>query len=195
MAGKRVSKVIPELKGELDVEVEVNLYRRKYNGKRRKDTDSFRLVAIYNEEDDVYYTYLTNISSDILDAKDISSLYSARWDVELIFKELKSRYALDVVNTTNPQIIEAYIWIAILTLMVSRRIYNLVVEYSQKERMVRYTQLRWSTIFAENASNQLTLVLAYCRIQRTFETVMEVFNSQTLDPHVNRHRLMDEWRA
>jgi len=142
LAGKRVSEVLPELKGELDVEVEVNLYRRKYNGKRRKDTDSFRLVAVYNEEDDVYYTYLTNISSGILDAK-ISSLYSARWDVELIFKELKSRYALDVVNTTNPQIIEAYIWIAILTLMVSRQTYNLVVEYGQKEGIVRYTKLRY----------------------------------------------------
>jgi len=195
LIGKRVSKVLPELKGELDVEVEVNLYRRKYNGKRRKDRDSFRLIAVYNEEDNAYHTYITNISSDILDAKDISSLYSARWDVELIFKELKSRYALDVVNTTNPQIIEAYIWIAILTLMVSRRIYNLVVEYSQKEKIVRYTQLRWSTIFAENASDQLTLVLAYYGIQRTFETVMGVYDSQALDPHVNRHRLMDEWRA
>jgi Transposase DDE domain. len=143
----------------------------------------------------IKHTYITNISSDILDAKEISSLYSARWNVELIFKELKSRYALDVVNTTNPQIIEAYIWIAILTLMVSRRTYNLVVEYGQKERIVRYTKLRWSTIFAENASDQLTLVLAYCGIQRTFETVMEVYNSQALDPHVNRHRLMDEWRA
>jgi len=79
--------------------------------------------------------------------------------------------------------------------MVSRRIYNLVVGYSQKERIVRYTQLRWGTIFAENASDQLTLVLAYCGIQRTFETVMGVYNSQALDPHVNRHYLMDEWRA
>ena len=194
LIGKRVSEVLPELK-ELDVEVEVNLYRRKYNGKRRKDKDSFRLVAVYNKEDDTYHTYLTNISSDILDAKEISSLYSARWNVELIFKELKSRYALDVVNTANPQIIEAYIWIAILTLMVSRRIYNLVVEYNPAERIVRYTKLRWSTIFAENASDQLTLVLAYNGIQRTFETVMRVYNSQALDPHVNRPRLMDEWRA
>jgi len=53
-----VSVVIPELKGELDVEVEVNLYRRKYNGKRRKDTDSFRLVAVYNDEDDAYYIHI-----------------------------------------------------------------------------------------------------------------------------------------
>jgi len=196
VVGKRLSEVLPKLKrGVLDVQVEVNFYRRKYNGKKRKDTDSFRLVAVYNKEARKYHVYITNIGYDILDAEDIATLYSARWDVELIIKELKSRYALDVVNTTNPQVIEAYIWTAILTLMVSRRVYNLVREYSPKAKLVRYTQLRWSTVFAENASDQLTLILAYNRIQRTFETVMSVYNSQALDPHVNRPHLMDKWVA
>ena len=29
----------------------------------------------------------------------------ARWEVEILFKELKSKYALDVVPTSNPQVI------------------------------------------------------------------------------------------
>ncbi len=115
--------------------------------------------------------------------------------IELIFKELKSRYALDVVNTTNSQIVEAYIWIAILTLFISRRIYSIVRKHSPKEKMVRYTQLRWSTIFAENANTQLTLILRYCGIERTFETVMDVYQSHALDPHVNRYRFREEWWA
>jgi putative transposase len=110
-----------------------------------------------------------------------------------ISKELKSRYDLDVVNTKNTQIIEAYIWISILTLLISRRIYNIVRKYSPKEKIVRYTQLRWSTIFTENASDQLTLILRYYGIERTFETVMNVYQSQALDPHVNRERFRAEW--
>jgi len=47
-------------------------------------------------------------------------------DIELLFKELKSKYALDVLDTKNEQIIEALIWTAMLTLIVSRRIYSLV---------------------------------------------------------------------
>jgi IS4 transposase len=35
--------------------------------------------------------------------------------VEILFKELKSKYALDIIPTSNPQVIEAFIWIAILT--------------------------------------------------------------------------------
>ncbi len=59
--------------------------------------------------------------------------------------------------------------------------------------MIRYTQLRWSTIFAENASDLLTVILKDCGIERTFEIVMSVYDSQALDPHVNRERFRDEW--
>jgi len=58
--------------------------------------------------------------------------------------------------------------------------------------MAQYT-LRWSTKFAENASDLLTVILQRCVIQRTFETTMSVYTSQALDPHVNRERFREEW--
>ncbi len=194
--GKRLSEVLPKLKRQvLDVEVEASFKRRSYRGKTRKDDEHFRMIAVFNKEEEKYHLYLTNIPPDMLEPENVAKLYGARWDVELVFKELKSRYALDVVNTTNPQIVEAYIWIAILTLLVSRRIYSTVRRQSPEDRMVRYTQLRWSTIFTENASDQLTAILHYCGIERTFETIMGVYQSQALDPHVNRHRFREEWWA
>ena len=52
VTGKRVSEILPKLKRKiLDVEVEVYFRRRKYNGKTRGDTERFRLVAVYNEEE------------------------------------------------------------------------------------------------------------------------------------------------
>ena len=194
--GKYLSEILPKLKRQvLDVEVEITFKVRNYNGKSKTkmDTERFRLVAIYNKDEEDYHVYLTNISKDDLSPEDVAKLYGARWDIELIFKELKSRYDLDVVNTRNPQIVEAYIWIAILTLFISRRIYNIVRKHNPKEKMVRYTQLRWSTIFTENAGDQLTLILRYYGVERTFETVMNVYQSQALDPHVNRERFRDEW--
>jgi putative transposase len=192
--GKHISDILPQLKRKvLDVEVLISFNRRSYKGKQRNDVECFRLIAVLNDETKKYHTYLTNIDVDLLKAEDVAKLYGARWDIELIFKELKSRYALDVVNTKNPQIIEAYIWIAILTLLVSRRIYSIVRRLNPKEKMVRYTQLRWSIIFAENASDQLTAILRYCGIERTFNTTMEVYQSQALDPHVNRNRFRNNW--
>jgi len=85
---------------------------------------------------------------------------------------LKSKYSPDVLETKNVQVIEALIWTAILTLIVSRRMYFLVRNSTTyPEKMARYTQLRWSTIFAENASDLLTVILYRCGVQRTFETI------------------------
>jgi len=39
----------------------------------------------------------------------------------------------------------------------------------------------------------LTVILNRYGIQRTFETIMSVYESQALDPHVNRERFREEF--
>ena len=194
-AGKTVSECIEQLSGKnLDAVVKIKFKRRAYKGKQKQDEMNVRLVAIYNEKDKKYHIYITNIQKDILNTKDIATLYGARWDIELLFKELKSKYSLDALDTKNEQVIEALIWTAMLTLIVSRRIYSIVRNsIGQPEKMPRYTQLRWSTIFAENALDLLTVILQICGIETTFENIMSVYASQALDPHVNRKRFREEW--
>ena len=193
--GKSTNECIQQLSGkDFDAVVKIVFKRRKYKGHQRKDVMRVRLVAIYNDEDEKYHIYITNIQKDVLNAKDIAKLYGARWDIELMFKELKSRYALDVLETKNVHIIEALIWTSMLTLIVSRRIYSLVKNStSYPKKMARYTQLRWSKIFAQKAADLLTVILHRCGIQRTFETTMSVYQNQALDPHVNRKRFREEW--
>lgn len=196
VVGERISEVLPRLKRQrLDVMVEVPIKRRRYNGKQRKDIVQFRLVAVYNEEAGNYHAYLTNISCDILDAEEIASLYGARWEVELIFKELKSRYALDMIKTTNAMIVEALIWVAILTLLVSRLIYNLVRRRAMEKGkdLVRFTHLRWSIIFSENAKDHLTALLHYLNIKMDLMDFYTIYDSHAFDPHVNRQRFREEW--
>jgi IS4 transposase len=194
-AGKPVSECIKPLSGkDIDAVVKIAFKRRAYKGKQKSDEMLVRLVAAYNDEDEKHHIYITNIQKNVLNAKDIAKLYGARWDIELLFKELKSKYALDVLETKNVQVIEALIWTAMLTLIVSRRIYSLVRNSTaHPEKMAQYTQLRWSTIFAENASDLLTVILNRCGIKRTFETIMSVYESQALDPHVNRERFREKW--
>jgi|LDZT01.1.fsa_nt_gi hypothetical protein len=71
----------------------------------------------------------------------------------------KQVYALDMVPTSNPQVIEAMIWIAILMLLISRKIYRVVRSLNPEAKMARFTTLRWSNIFTENASSILAGVL------------------------------------
>jgi putative transposase len=94
--GKRVSELTEQLSGkDLDAVVKIAFKRRAYKGKQRKDEMHVRLVATYNCEEEKYHIYITNIKKDVLDVNDIAKLYGARWEIELLFKELKSGYALD----------------------------------------------------------------------------------------------------
>jgi putative transposase len=194
--GKHLQDILKDLKRQvLDVEAEVTFNRRAYRGKEKKDNERFRLVAVYDEDDHKYHLYITNLSPDLLKPEEVARLYGARWEVEILFKELKSKYALDVVPTSNPQVIEAFIWIAILTLLISRRIYTIIRRLNPGAKMVRFTQLRWSTIFSEKASRILTAVLQYLGLDTSFVTSLRVSLSEALDPHVNRRRFTEEWWA
>ena len=194
--GKHLQEVLKNLKRQvLDVEVEVEFNRRAYRGKEKKDNERFRLVAVYNEDENKYHLYITNLSPDLLEPEEVARLYGARWEVEIHFKELKSKYALDVVPTSNPQVIEAFIWIAILTLLISRRIYTIIRRLNPRAKMVRFTQPRWSNVFSENASRLLTAVLQYLGLDTSLATSFKVSLSEALDPHVNRRRFTEEWWA
>jgi IS4 transposase len=54
----------------------------------------------------VYHTFLTNIRVDILSAEEIAVLYGARWEIERLFKELKSHYRMDQIPSANPNIVK-----------------------------------------------------------------------------------------
>lgn len=197
VVGKKWSEISNELKRQiLDVEVEVTLKRRKYKGKERKDTARFRMVAVYNKDARQYHAYLTNISPDVLGPEDIAGLYRVRWEIELVFKELKGKYALDVINTTKSYIVETLIWTAILTLLVSRRLYSLLLASAPPDKRARYTPLRWANAFVETSDSFLKIVLDYFKVgpsyDRGFDFIARLWERHTLDPHVNRHRLSDE---
>jgi putative transposase len=192
--GKKLAEIINGLNGEtLDAKIEIKYYKKEKTGRRELILEEFRLVAIYNLEDEKYHVYITNISDDLLTAEDIAYLYKGRWEIELIFKELKSKYQLDVVETTNVQVIEAFIWISILTMIASREIYNIVRMLNPDKQIARFTQMRWCNVFVESSPDFLREVLCYIGVNDSdiIKTKFEVYGSQALDPHVNRERFRD----
>lgn len=196
LVGKKWKDVLPLLKRQvIDVEVEISFKRRKYKGKLRMDATRFRLVARYNEEAKKYHVYITNISKERLDPEEIASLYGARWEIELIFKELKGKYSLDVLETKNPHTIAALIWVAILTLIVSRVIYHCYRDWGNLtgKDVVRFTQQRWGNLFTENSTFFLQAIMEHMGIKYSLSDGVAISMSQVRDPHVNRKRFREEW--
>ncbi|MGQ0535860.1 MAG: transposase [Methanobacteriota archaeon] len=112
----------------LDVEVEVDFRHRSYGGKTTGASRRFRVVCVRDDESDDYHSYVTNLSADEFTAEEIASLYRCRWEVELVFREMKNEYALDEIPTGNPHAVEALLWTGVVTLVVERICYVSVRE-------------------------------------------------------------------
>jgi len=133
LEGKSLQAVLDDLhRQEIDVRITLSFDRKRGSG--ASTTRTFRLVGIRNAESEEYHLYLTNLQRDDYHAPDIAQLYRARWEVELLFKELKSRFGLDEINTTDAYIIEALIIMAAISLMMSRVIVDELRELEARQR-------------------------------------------------------------
>jgi IS4 transposase len=133
LEGKQLQDVIDDLqRQEIDVRVELSFDRKRGSG--RRVTRTFRMVGLLDDTEEEYHLFLTNLAEEEYSAPDIAQLYRARWAVELLFKELKSRFGLDEINTTNAYLIEALILLAAISLMMSRVIVDELQELDTRQR-------------------------------------------------------------
>jgi len=87
--------------------------------------------------------YVTNLPDEFT-PEQVAVLYSLRWKVELLFRELKSRYGLEKFETGDEAIAELLVTAALLTLVVSRA---LLAVFQEIEPDVEYPEERWATTF------------------------------------------------
>ena len=133
LEGESLQDVLDDLhRQEIDVRITLSFDRKR--GSCASTTRTFRLVGLRNDETEEYHLYLTNLGKDNYSAPDIVQLYRARWEVELLFKELKSRFGLDEINTTDAYIIEALIIMSAISLMMSRVIVDELRSLEARQR-------------------------------------------------------------
>jgi len=209
LAGKKLKDILPRLKREvIDVEVEVSfkgraskakktekdgtfeVYRPKGGTSKLKET--FRLVGVFDEKTKTYHLYLTNITPEQLSAEDVALLYRARWSIELVFKELKRLYQLDVISSGAPAVVESLVLVAMLTLVVSHRLLN-HMRLLAPEKSVRFTPLRWAESFYAIAPVMMGRVLKAAGNDEDPLLLIIYFMGESVDPNVNRERLLSPW--
>jgi len=134
LEGESLQDVLDDLQRQ-EIDIRITLSFDLKRGSCASRTRTFRLVGLRNDETEEYHLYLTNLDKETYSAPDIAQLYRARWEVELLFKELKSRFGLDEINTTDAYIIEALVIMAGISLMMSRVIVDELrtLEANQRE--------------------------------------------------------------
>jgi putative transposase len=160
LEGEQVFDVVEDLQRKyIDVEVEVSFQRREYAGTQSWSTKRFRVVGVRNEDADDYHLYITNLPREWFLPTDIATIYRCRWEVELLFRELKTLYELDKFDTSNPAVVKILLYATILTLLVSRELLDLVIECADDEAV--FPPERWAATFRSHAQQILKRLSNY----------------------------------
>ena len=133
---------------------------------------------------------MTNIAPEVLDASELAQLYACRWQVEIVFKELKSHYRLDELPTRKATVVEALLLASIITLLVSRRLLD-AFRRRLKRFPHRVPEGRWAALFAATASTILDLMFLPVRTSRAVARRLEpMLLHEAIDPNSSRLLLL-----
>jgi len=150
LEGEQLRAVLDDLDRKyIDVEVEVEFKRGPYNGTRSLDTKRFRVVGVRDEDADDYHLYMTNLAREEFFPTDLAEIYRCRWEVELLFRELKTQYELDEFDTSDKHVVKILLYAALLSLLVSRDLLDLVTEQADDELV--FPTERWAATFRSHA--------------------------------------------
>jgi len=174
----------------IDAEIELQFRKQAYRGRRSKASERFRLVAL-RDDNGKYHCYVTNIPVEILNANEIGNTYRARWEIELLFKELKSGYRIDQLTSRRIEVVQALIYSALITLLVSRKLLR-VVALSMGGLRERITAGRWWRLMQAYGQELLLLVLRPPRESRLFRGLYQTIIHELVDPHTKRRPLLME---
>ncbi len=191
VVGEQLQDVIGRVQREvIDVMAEFPFKRRVYGGVRRGATQLLRVVGIRDEHTGKHHLYVTNVPVDKLAAEDVRCTYALRWQIELLFKELKSNYRMEDLPSRKKDVVESLLYAAILTLVVSRNLLN-YVRRKLGELAERVPTQRWAAVLESLAHEILLLVLGPPRQlawidQRVSTTLLH----EVVDPNAHRPGLL-----
>jgi putative transposase len=92
---------------------------------------------------------MTNLARKEFFPADLAEIYRCRWEVELLFRELKTQYELDEFDTSDEHVVKILLYAALLSLLVSRDLLDLVTEQADNELV--FPTERWAATFQSHA--------------------------------------------
>jgi IS4 transposase len=121
LIGKSLSKLNNKTSKTKYLDLKCQVNRGKY---------TFRAIRCWFPEENRFCTWLANLPASTFSAEDITSIYRCRWQVELLFKELKQETNWRKFATHNRAIVEGLVWASLLSLIIRRQIATQLVPLS-----------------------------------------------------------------
>lgn len=158
--------------------------RVRYKNKRGRHVHAeFRLVAVRNKETKQYHLYITNVPAERLSAEDIAKVYTLRWEIEILFRQLKSQFRLEDISSANENVVHALLYATLITLAVSKAFLH-ALKRLHPAYAGRMPNERWAVVFATIAQHLLAHILGVRRrAKRRHGDLMAVMYKEAIDPN------------
>jgi len=186
-----IGKRLKEAQGESSrpiIDIEGKMTYQVRPNKNRKFSVPFRVVAIRSDDGKSWHRYVTNAPPEMLAAKHMSAVYAARWEVELLFKELKSQCRLEEFRSKNGAVNLCLIAAALLSLVVSRRLHRVVAAHDKTRR---FPFDRWSRLLRDTAADLLAVCHQGKAAAPLAKTLLKYWRIEAPDPNRNRPLLAE----
>jgi len=154
--------------------------KKKYKEKYKKSPPT------YYKEWCGYSIFITNIPEDIFSGKMIITLYKIRWQIELVFLNLKMNVEIDVIKGTNKHRIEGLVYGRLITILTIYIIQNYATNMAGNREVSGNKLTKWlasddrlhEAIREENISLLLIMLecdlILVCKQQRQRKTTQKL---------------------
>lgn len=188
LEGCLLRDVASRLEGDVfDFDVALN-YSVRHGRRRVAHCGRFRLVGVRCETGELRF-YLTNADPERLRPEHVAAVYAARWEIELLFRELKVVYRIEHTRTRNRHAMEALLFAALLSLLLSRRLRDWLAE-SRPEIAQRLTMDRWAIVLAAYAHDLLDILVGPRQLRPFLERRLKsLLVAEAQDPNLWRLQL------
>lgn len=160
--------------------------RYEKGGKRKKGVSFvMRFVGVWNEDKKEYHCYFTNLPADLASAEMVGVWYGCRWDIEMQFKELKTYFKLDQVETSKDYIVESLLYAALLGWLLCRWLHLSLLKACGHNRW-DCPSLRFAVVFLSIIPWLLHAIRN--RSLKTWRDLQEYCIREMKDPWINRKR-------
>jgi hypothetical protein len=102
-------------------DLEVVMAKRLFPRSRSVGAACTRLVILPGPEGK-QRIYTTNVPVNVLGVGSIRETYRLRWQIELVFKEMKQHLNLESVPTKDRHALQVFVWASLIALAVSRQV-------------------------------------------------------------------------
>lgn len=118
-----------------------------------------RLIAIWNADKQRHMLYLTSVGQDKLAAQDAPAIYAARWEIELLFRELKVQLRLKQMPSASKATVDVLLYASLLALAVARALHRALAD-QPRGVLEPFPIERWTVVIRHVAHVLLELLLA-----------------------------------